>query len=198
MGVALTMMSDPRPVGGQCPSARSTQPGHVEASSAASSAAASGAPRSDRDRVGAGVGQRDDDGPACTTRTEDQAGGPGSVEAARDTLAVGARRNNDPVVHDERVGGGGASRRGLDHIAVLDNGLLVRNRDVGAGEAEGAQPCERIGHPILANGQRDVGPIEFEARERGVVHRRRERVADRRADDSDQTRRSLNCDSKVV
>ena len=53
---------------------------------------------------------------------------------------------------------------------------LVRRRDVGAEKAERDEPADRVLEPLRADAERDVGDVERERREGGVLHPRRERV----------------------
>ena len=82
-----------------------------------------------------------------------------------------------------------ASRASSETLVQMgDYRSLVRDGDVGAAKAEGRQALHRGAHVGRSHGERDVAIVQPERRERRVVHRRRQRMGDRVADDADDVR----------
>ncbi len=104
------------------------------------------------------------------------------VEGADEALPVGAVADEAPVVADDgvdRAQGGGGGSEAVDRAGDL---LLVRRRHREPGDAEQAHRRQRLVGASGRHVEGDVAPVQPGGVERSLVDDRRQRVADRRAD----------------
>ena len=102
----------------------------------------------------------------------DQPGAVGVVAAQETAVA------RDAVHRAEGLG------IGRQLVEAVEHRGLVRHRDRQPVEPERPHPAERQAGGALGHLEGEVGPVEPGGGERGVEDRRRQRVADRRADDA--------------
>ena len=106
-------------------------------------------------------------------RAQDQGVPPAAVDLARDREPVGGRPDNAIVRDEERVHRPRGGRHLVELVAVDRDPLLVRDRDVRAGEAQGRKAANGGLEPLRRCREGDVRPVERERGERGVVQARR-------------------------
>jgi hypothetical protein len=89
----------------------------------------------------------------------------------------------DPLQSVDRTNGAGVAR---DLVEVLDDGLLVRHRDVGTKTAESADTAHRRAELLGRNRPRQVDPVHAQVAERGGMYRRRKGVFERPSQHADE------------
>jgi len=113
--------------------------------------------------------RRSDGGLCGAASPEDERPAALGLERPDDREAVGRRAQDAVAVDDERVDGAGARGDGVDLVAPLEHGLLVRGRDVRPGEAERHESADGIPERCRRGGQRDVRPVQPERCEPRVL-----------------------------
>jgi hypothetical protein len=104
-----------------------------------------------------------------------------------DDLLVGVEAEHAPVAEDQRV-----HRVALRLVARSDDRLLVRDRDVRAGEALCTQIVDRLDD--VEHVERDVLPVvKPRGREGRVLHLRRPRVRDGMPEQRDAVQQPYPC-----
>ena len=148
-----------------------------------------------RDRhVGPCTLERLYDRPGAAARPEHESAPVPGIDLRRDCVAVGRGAQHAAVVEDERVDRPGRQRDLVELVAERNHGLLVGNRHVRTGETHRLQAPHRVGEPLRRRRQGHVGPVERQGGKPGVLHRRRQRVRRRPAEQADERRRATDVD----
>ena len=107
------------------------------------------------------------------------------LEASDEAAAVGVEAATGAVLVDLDGVDGADEGGGLgDVVEELDDGLLVRNGDVEAAEAEGDGAGHGVAEALGPDLEREVDPREAKGFEAGVVHGRRSGVLNGEAEEA--------------
>ncbi len=123
------------------------------------------------DDLGARVFERRGDRLCRAAGAEHERATLGGIDLRDDRKPVGGRPEHPVVADHEGVDRVCALCDLVDLVAESDDGLLVRDRHVRAGEARGDEPRDGVAEPFRRRRERHVRPVELEGRERGVLHR---------------------------
>ena len=107
---------------------------------------------------------------ACRKRTEE-------------SLHIGVEALETTCLAHDRIDRPDGTRRFIHFIQQGQDRRLVRNRHIEAAKPQRTKAAHAVFQPLRQDGQGDIGIVQSRRPNRCILHRRRKRMLDRRADD---------------